>query len=111
MEVDQSLLESLPQEQRQKLARRLRQEQIRRYHEREREQFAPPKLRNRGGTKRKTVAFKAKDRLRDATGRSDQAESKKGNLPAHKFLCSIVSCIHAQVLSLGFDSLWFDQRC
>ena len=81
MEADQSLLESLPQEQRQKLARRLRQEQIRRYHERE--QLAPPKLRNSGGTKGKTVAFKAKDRLRDATSRNDQVESKRGNLPIH----------------------------
>ena len=81
MEVDQTLLESLPQEQRQKLARRLRQEQIRRYHEREREQLPPAKLRNRGGRKRKTVVFDAKDRLRDATSRSDQAESKESNLP------------------------------
>jgi len=72
MEVDQSLLDSLPQEQRHQLARRTRQEQIRRYYERENASPAPRQQVRPAGRKR--VAFRPRDMLRDAMQRRDQEE-------------------------------------
>lgn len=75
MEIDQSLLESLPQEQRQKVARRMRQEQIRRYHEREKSLASQPKRKQTKKAKR--VGFRPRERLRDAVQRSDHDEGEK----------------------------------
>lgn len=74
MEVEQSLLESMPQDQRQKLARRARQEQVRRYHEREKSQPAP-KVRPANSSK-KGVRFAPKDRLWEATAAGSLDEGR-----------------------------------
>ncbi len=79
MEVDQVLLESLPQDQRQKLARRVRQEQIRRYHEREKAQTVQPGGKQTSGSARKKVHFHPKDRLWEATARGEQEEGNYNN--------------------------------
>ena len=83
MEVDQSVLDALPQEQRQNLARRMRQEQIRRYHEREKALNVQPK--SQGEKERRTgnkkVKFGAKDRLQDAAQRRDHDEGRSSVVP------------------------------
>lgn len=68
-------LDSLPQEHRRELARRLRAEQIRRYNERERatssDEARPSKSEREGERK---VRFQPKDRVRDAVKRRDLEE-------------------------------------
>lgn len=56
MEIDQALLETLPAEQRQKYVRRIRQEQIRRYYERE----ASEEARGKAAEKKKLTAQSSK---------------------------------------------------
>lgn len=65
-------LDSLPQEHRRELARKLRAEQIRRYNERERATEESPSKREREGERK--VCFQPKDRVWDAVKRRDLEE-------------------------------------
>lgn len=69
---EQSLLDSLPQEQRQQLARRLRQEQIRRYYARDKASPVSQPERRAG---KKRVSFLPREKILDAMKRDDQEES------------------------------------
>jgi ankyrin repeat protein len=76
MEIDQALLESLPMEQRLKLVKRMRQEQIRRYYEREEADnkgtnLGKPDINKQGSRK---VQFDGGYRLQDAVANYDEAE-------------------------------------
>ena len=69
---EQSLLDSLPQEQRQQLARRLRQEQIRHYYARDKASPVSQPGRRAG---KKRVNFLPREKILDAMKRDDQEES------------------------------------
>lgn len=88
MEIDQALLESLPLPQRQKLCKKLRQEQVRRYNEVLKEEFEKRRTRNFERKKNKkgtTVNFQNSELLKDATARFDDRE---GNF---KIICRFIS--------------------
>ena len=76
MEIDQALLESLPMEQRQKLVKRMRQEQIKRYYVREEAadnkgtDLAKPD--SKQGSRK--VQFDREYQLQDALTNFDEAE-------------------------------------
>ena len=94
---EQSLLDSLPQEQRQQLARRLRQEQIRQYYARDKASPVSQPERRAG---RKRVSFLPREKILDAMKRDDQDESMSvdGVFICNKLL-SFRSCIkHAHML-------------
>ena len=74
MEIDQSLLETLPQEQRQKIVQRMRQEQLRRWQEFDRSESAAPRKQKSSGKKRKAVQFGKNDALLIAINADDEFE-------------------------------------
>lgn len=81
---EQSLLDSLPQEQRQQLARRLRQEQIRQYYARDKASPVSQPERRAG---RKRVSFLPREKILDAMKRDDQDESTSAD---GVFICNEV---------------------
>ena len=77
--LDQSVLESLPQEQRQKLVKKARQQQINLYLEREKELAKAGdtgSVRRERRPKERVVHFNAPDRLRDAINNFYDKEGK-----------------------------------
>ncbi|XP_077868870.1 unconventional myosin-XVI-like, partial [Saccoglossus kowalevskii] len=74
MEIDQSILEILPKGQRMKIAKKLRQEQIKRYNQVERPEKNVPVRIRRHNKKKTQVNFNEFDKLRDAVSRFDDIE-------------------------------------
>lgn len=85
MEIDQSLLETLPQDQRQKIVKRMRQDQLRRYHEFERSEHSsrkqsassPATGQRKVSKKAKSVQFGLNDGLLIALNTDDELQGEK----------------------------------
>lgn len=96
MEIDQELLESLPVEQRRKLVKRMRQDQIKRYYEKEKAAKEKGTDSAKPDSKRdsRKVQFDGVYRLQDAVANLDEKEGMTTALDHGMFVYRIRLCTH-----------------